>query len=657
MPQSYFCQKSGDIPSSQIVPNINNIHDGGIGMYPVNSTRKYLMSLNHVSFVLLLLLLISAGVCATESPMKNSAGSPLSGVDSVNGSGTIGDSPVVNDILRNAPINPAFLRYQENINDVKTAETGMEHGLGEIPSPLYRPELADATMNELSGQDFNRTFDLRENGKVSAVRDQDGFGTCWAFSTFGSLESYLLPGENRTFSPKNMVNRAGFDLSYNSGGSFDVSTAYLTRWDGPVDEATDPYPIKNWTDSAAYPPVFHVQNVITYPPRSNQSGTEFIKAGLQRWGAAAVGFYWSDVYYNKTSFSYYQPATAPNLRSGGGHGVTLVGWNDTFPASAFNETPPGDGAWILKNSWGSAWGDHGFFYVSYYDKYLGSVLGPEREYRSTAFFTAEPVDNYDLVYLHDPLGECRDYYVGEPKNGTVASRFNANESGILSAIGFYTTDVNTRYKAIIYRNASDGPIGDEAARFEGNLTWMGYHTVLLPQGSEVRIQKGENFSVVLSLENEVYGYPVAFEEPIRGYSSKATAKPGESYYAVNENGPFYDLTLYNPNASTCVRAYTGSVPTPTPTPTPAILSASFSAEPVKGPSPLTVRFTDTSTGTPTSWVWDFGTGSQSVLQNPEKTYTKPGLYSVSLIVRKEQQVDRISKYQFITVQNSSEPVS
>lgn len=59
--------------------------------------------------------------------------------------------------------------------------------------------------------------------------------------------------------------------------------------------------------------------------------------------------------------------------------------------------------------------------------------------------------------------------------------------------------------------------------------------------------------------------------------------------------------------------------------------ASFTANPTQGAAPLAVAFTDTSSNSPTSWAWTFGDGGTSTAQNPNYTYTAPGIYTVTLI--------------------------
>ena len=76
------------------------------------------------------------------------------------------------------------------------------------------------------------------------------------------------------------------------------------------------------------------------------------------------------------------------------------------------------------------------------------------------------------------------------------------------------------------------------------------------------------------------------------------------------------------------------VPTPAPVPKPGMYppAASFMGTPVTGPVPLTVLFIDTSADKPASWAWYFGDGSYSPRQHPYHTYTRPGVYPVSLTV-------------------------
>ena len=79
-------------------------------------------------------------------------------------------------------------------------------------------------------------------------------------------------------------------------------------------------------------------------------------------------------------------------------------------------------------------------------------------------------------------------------------------------------------------------------------------------------------------------------------------------------------------------------------------TADFSGSPVSGCAPLLVKFTDLSTGSPTSWKWDFGNGAAvSLIQNPSTTYSKSGLYKVTLIANNASGWDTLVKDQYIDV--------
>ena len=77
--------------------------------------------------------------------------------------------------------------------------------------------------------------------------------------------------------------------------------------------------------------------------------------------------------------------------------------------------------------------------------------------------------------------------------------------------------------------------------------------------------------------------------------------------------------------------------------------ADFSVSVTQRCNSLQAQFTDLSTGNPTSWFWNFGDGQTSNTQNPSVTYTRPGIYSVSLTVQNSIGKDSITKTNYIVV--------
>lgn len=86
------------------------------------------------------------------------------------------------------------------------------------------------------------------------------------------------------------------------------------------------------------------------------------------------------------------------------------------------------------------------------------------------------------------------------------------------------------------------------------------------------------------------------------------------------------------------------------------LAAKFKASATSGPIPLHVQFTDHSTGEPKSWAWSFGDGRSSAEQNPVHTYMRPGRYTVSLTVFKDDMSATTEEKDFIHVKPPFQPV-
>ncbi len=549
--------------------------------------------------------------------------------------------PVVESAIETTPMNPDFLEDWQSIS-IESLSPGIKYGqisaTGYKPSPVNLPETAKHEGKLLVGasdSDLPAVYDLRKEGKVTAAKNQGKDGSCWAFSSIASLESYILgkEGESYDFSEnhmKNLVSKSypdGFDLTPYEGGNAFISTAYLSRWNGPIDESEDPY-----NDLSTYSPEGlsvqkHIQEVLFLPERTGSLDNEVLKRALLEYGAVYTTMYWNLVYYQGKNYTYRFTRNLPV-----NHAVTIVGWNDSFDRNSFAQVPPGDGAFIVKNSWGETWGEDGYFYISYYDTKLG--------YSESAVFTAESKDNYDNVYQYDPLG----WIASKEYPGSLVAWggnvFLSERNEILKAVGFYTTDLNTAYEIYVYKNPVSGPVNSEqgfVAQENGRYPFPGYHTHVLK--SVVPVRAGEKFSIVIRFINPSASGPLAVEEPVISYSSKAQANPGESY--VSPNGIKWEDLSGNSEANLCIKAFTTNNELPI---------ADFSSNITSGTYPLTVQFTDLSSNA-FSWKWDLnGDGKiDSIVQNPVYTYMSYGNYAVSLTTGNSKGFDTETKPGYITV--------
>ncbi|HRP57997.1 PKD domain-containing protein [Agriterribacter sp.] len=77
--------------------------------------------------------------------------------------------------------------------------------------------------------------------------------------------------------------------------------------------------------------------------------------------------------------------------------------------------------------------------------------------------------------------------------------------------------------------------------------------------------------------------------------------------------------------------------------------ANFEGSVLSGCAPLRVNFKDLSSGDPKYWDWDLGNNQLSNVQNPSATYSQPGTYTVTLVVRNQSGANAVTKTEYITV--------
>lgn len=248
-----------------------------------------------------------------------------------------------------APLNPEFLEYIEMQEKglVRPMYTAEGYPLGLIPSPHeigYIEDLEDQDIGEIVA--FSKRFDLRTENKLTDIKDQGSCGSCWSFATYGALESSLMPNEVWDLSEKDLLTKHGFKSGPCDGGHIDMAVAYMGSGDGPITEEKSPYDLGAYT--SALDVIKRIQDVIYIPKRKNSKDNKEIKKAVQKYGAVYTVYRHDSIKYNSTYYAYYNPDLDE-----GAHAVCIVGWDDKFSKNKFNETPPGNGAFIVRNSWGT----------------------------------------------------------------------------------------------------------------------------------------------------------------------------------------------------------------------------------------------------------------------------------------------------------------
>lgn len=259
------------------------------------------------------------------------------------------------------PIDPRFYNQgsgeKDQYNGVNVDPFNIYTDCNAIDNPKFERQMSTY---------LPRSFDLRDQGRVTAVRDQGPNGSCWAFATYGSAESVLLHNEVTDFSEKHLINAHGFDWGPKDGGSYRLSSAYLARWSGPIDERDDPYDPYIFYSPSNLTPLKELESAIFVPNVRNANDTATLKQEIMNNGAAYTTVYGDESYTNFQTMGHYNHG-----RGRGDHAVTLVGWDDNYSRNNFKGGAPGDGAWLAKNSWGSNWGSMGgYYYISYYDSVI-----------------------------------------------------------------------------------------------------------------------------------------------------------------------------------------------------------------------------------------------------------------------------------------------
>ncbi|CAI9275617.1 unnamed protein product [Lactuca saligna] len=254
--------------------------------------------------------------------------------------------------------------FQENVQYIHSSNNGMNKGY-----KLAVNEFADLTNQEFTST-RNRfkahecststsafryenvtavpsSMDWRKKGAVTPIKDQGQCGSCWAFSAVGAMEgiTQLTTGKLISLSEQELVDcdTSGVDQGC-EGGLMDDAFEFIVKNKGLTTESNYPYKAVDGSCNSNEASN-HAATITGHEDVPANSESALLKAVASQPISVAIDASGSDFQFYSSGVFTGECGTELD------HGVTAVGYGTTADGTKY---------WLVKNSWGTTWGEEGY---------------------------------------------------------------------------------------------------------------------------------------------------------------------------------------------------------------------------------------------------------------------------------------------------------
>ncbi|KAL6205672.1 hypothetical protein ACLB2K_022926 [Fragaria x ananassa] len=230
-----------------------------------------------------------------------------------------------------------------------TNEEFRRHYTGNKITPGLSSTSSNFTYQSLAASDIPTRMDWREQQAVTPIKDQGRCGACWAFSVAAAVEGLtkIKTGELISLSEQQLVDCSSQNNGC-GGGSLKLAYDYVEQ-NGLAREESYPY---EGTDTGTCNTDMESERaakITSYAQVTSRDENDLLKAvAMQPAVSIRIAAYGLD--FQQYSTGVFSGDYGTDLN----HDITAIG---------YGTTEDGIDYWLMKNSWGTQWGESGFMKI------------------------------------------------------------------------------------------------------------------------------------------------------------------------------------------------------------------------------------------------------------------------------------------------------